>query len=81
MAFLVPKSAILVILTMHVEVEGHTMAQNDGLNEADKNCFFEKKIGHYGHLEQFLVWCQKLGFNSGEVKIFDVDFEISIFNS
>ena len=44
MAILGPKPAILAILTMYVEVEGHTMAQNDGLHEADKNCFFEKDL-------------------------------------
>ena len=42
MANLGPKSAILAILTMYVEVEGHMMAQNDGINEADKNSFSEK---------------------------------------
>ena len=41
MAILGHKSAFLVSLTIYVELEGHMMAQNNGLNETDKKSFFE----------------------------------------
>ena len=50
MAILGQKLAYLANLTIYIELEGHMIAQNDGLNEAVKNIFFNF-FGHFGHLE------------------------------
>ena len=52
MSILGQNSAFSAILFMYVELEGHMVAQNDGLNEADKNFFFDF-FCHFGHLELF----------------------------